>query len=83
MLWHCEEYPPDHEFWDDSSSGIINAVQNLFKKLLLAMEKEFLPYYFIPEINVFENIPKALLQQAKLEVEKIVKKHYVTFTRKY
>ena len=54
MFWACEEFSPDNRMWQKCSC--VHAINHLFRELLSALEKSHLPYYFIPSINVIENI---------------------------
>ena len=54
MFWVCEEFSPDNKMWQKCSC--VQAINHLFRELLSALEKSHLPYYFIPSINVIENI---------------------------
>ena len=54
MFWVCEELSPDNKMWQKCSC--VHAINHLFRELLSALEKSHLPYYFIPSINVIENI---------------------------
>ena len=54
MMWCMEKYPPQEDFWYEDEV----AVKKLFLELRTAIEKEFLPYYFIPTINVLEQLIK-------------------------
>ena len=58
MLWTCEKYPPDDTMWNEDLNSTVNVLRNLFKALHNALKESFLPYYFIPEINIIEHIPE-------------------------
>ena len=73
MLWKCEEYPPWHAFWDASDSSIFKAVRSLFHHLLLSINAGHLPYYFIPTLNILENIPRKTTSQMLKILKNIVK----------
>ena len=72
MLWACEKYPP--EKWDDSTSSIVEAVKNLLKELQKACQKGYLKYFFVPQINVIENIPQKTRTIIVKTIEKILSK---------
>ena len=52
MLWICEQYAPCDPVWSDFEKG----VQMLLSKLMEALESDSLPHFFIPEINLLEQI---------------------------
>ena len=54
MFWVCEEYSPKSRMWRKKSC--IRTLNYLFRQLLLALEVNHLPYYFIPSINVIEAV---------------------------
>ena len=58
MFWVCEEYCPNHRIWRKKSC--VRTLNQLFCKLLSALEDRHLPYYFIPSINVIETIKDEL-----------------------
>ena len=65
MFWICEESTPDSELWlFDSDDGFVNAIKFLFKRLLNNFRENFVPYYFIPENNLIENIPNVVYRKA-------------------
>jgi len=55
MFWTCEEFPPDHEFWNDDEQSVIEALSYLFKQMLEAFKSENLPYFFLADVNVIES----------------------------
>ena len=73
MLWTCEEFPPGNELWDESNDGILKAVKFLFKRLLHSMRERYLPYYFIPSINVIEKYSERLCTKIEVTLSKILK----------
>lgn len=72
MLWTCEEKSPKDIFWKDTNASIISAVTVLFQKLLTACKNTFLPYYFVPEINILGNLPHNVIGTMELMVEDIL-----------
>ena len=73
MFWMCEKYPKNHNFWEDNSSTIKNAVVQLFIELLKTIQNGFLAYFFIPEINILRNIQLETLRKAKHLIRSIIK----------
>ena len=59
FFWVCEQYPPEHEFWDDSKEAIENSLKHIFLKMHGQLRECFMPYYFIAEVNVLDNISKS------------------------
>ena len=55
MLWFCEDFPPNHDIWD--RENVLNTTVLLYKKLLRYFKRSFMPYYFIPQLNVLQKIP--------------------------
>ena len=81
MLWKCEEYPPWHPFWDGNDSSIFDSVRSLFNHLLISIDTHlpYLPYYFIPSLNLLENLPESTISKMKTTLKNIVKnvtKHF-------
>ena len=70
MFWASEKYPPDSKMWQKASS--IYAVTYLFRELLSALEKNHLPYYFIPCINVIEKVNDTLRMKLTSKIEEIL-----------
>ena len=70
MFWVCEKYPPDHWIWQKGSC--VRALTYLFVKLLLTLENEHLPYYFIPSINVIEKVNYAVIAKITSKVKEII-----------
>lgn len=56
MLWICEQHPPSDPIWDNDDRSILNVINILFRELHKAFKTGFLPYFFIPEINVIGHI---------------------------
>jgi len=64
FMWMCEEYGPDHLFWGrDSDQDIKKAIKYLYLQMLKTFREGHMPYYFIPEVNVLNNIPKRLYRE--------------------
>lgn len=64
MLWVCEEKPPVDILWNEDKLSIVNAIRYLFKKLQKTFETGFMPYIFIPNINVLQHLSKYTLRKA-------------------
>ena len=60
MLWAQEELPPEDPIW----ASLEKSVQMLLLKLLGSLEAEFLSHYFIPEINLLENVGQDVRNQS-------------------
>lgn len=69
MLWTCEQHPQDHAMWDNP---IVDILQSLFQILFDNFVKGFLPNYFVPEINVLEQIPLSMREEMILVVKDIL-----------
>ena len=71
MLWICEEFPPHDKMWD--YVNVLNSTKYLYAKLLGYMKKRFMPYYFIPEVNVFGGLYPELYDKVNPVLECIMK----------
>ena len=71
-LWTCEKIDPDSLFWDENWKSTIQVVVYLFKKLLAASQRGTLQHYFIPQINVIDNIPKDLQDILTQKLETVI-----------
>ena len=70
MFWMCEEIHPDDAWWSRHYHEILN---DLFQKMLDAFENSFLPYYFIPDINVLSQTSWELIDnEIKPQLRKII-----------
>ena len=63
MLWTAEEYPPSHPIW--STDGLPYAVHFLLLRLQVALYRQNLPMFFIPEVNLIE---KETLQRNYIDI---------------
>ena len=72
MFWVTEEYPPDSELSDDCHQSTINAVAYLLERLKYSLEESRLPYYFIPCINIIEQLPGQTRMELIEETGKIL-----------
>lgn len=64
MLWQCERFPPEDDVWKTLCRG----VDALLASLQRSLRRRRLWNYFLPEINLVENIDETLSDKA---VEKI------------
>ena len=55
MLWVSEEYPSEDSLWLDDGNSI--ALKLLLKRLFSYFKDNYMPYYFIPSINILERVP--------------------------
>ena len=69
MLWICERIPATNEIW--TYPRAMEAIDLLFERLELDLEKDFMAYYFIPELNVLKKYPKRVLTRMKKAVRRI------------
>ena len=77
LLWICEQTPPDHPLWKcKTEQDFLNTLRHFFVRLMRNFKDGFLPYYFIPEINLIEGIPEeissnvlATLEQLTLDIK--------------
>ena len=72
MFWTCEKYPPDNLLWETSKSSIVHALTFLFKELLESFEEKHLSYYFLPQINIIENISDELVLKIIVQIKFIL-----------
>ena len=65
MFWICEQTPPDDPLWDFiSDKEFLTSLGYFFKKLMGYFKEGFLPYYFIPELNLLDSLPDKLSEKA-------------------
>lgn len=58
MFWVCEEIHSDDDWWRRDYTEIL---KDLYKRMLNAFERDFLPYYFLPSINVLSQVSWELI----------------------
>ena len=64
MFWICEQAPPEDHLWKFlSNKDFLTSLHYFFTKLRKYFREGFLPYYFIPEINLLEGVPKEILEE--------------------
>ena len=66
MLWAYEALPPEDPIW----ASLENRIQVLLFKLLGYLEAEFLPHYFIPEVNLLERVGQDVTSQCIVIINK-------------
>ena len=64
MLWMVETNPPNDPIWVETTNTKPKALYHLLKKLQSYFTKGYMPYYFIPSINILQRIPTELTIQA-------------------
>ena len=73
MLWTCEQNPPsDHTFWIKTRAGLKRSVIHLLSELARNCRERFMRYFFIPEINVLENIETVILDAVVEKIDDII-----------
>lgn len=73
MFWFCDEYPPDHQFWDFYGSKSVVILKQLFVRLKTAFQYKRLSYYFVPEINLVKDLPVVSRFRAFISTDKILR----------
>ena len=57
MFWVCEaNNKEDKTFWKEDFHSLLDIIRHLFTEMSKYFEAGFMPYYFIPKINVIESI---------------------------
>ena len=70
MFWQCEEIHPDNKWWSRHPTEIL---KDLFRRMLRVFDDDFLPYYFVPSINVLHEVPRELIDnEIKPQLRKII-----------
>ena len=73
MLWIVEEYPPQHVLWKQDLTNIINVIRILFRRLVKHCQRNYLPYFFETEINVFDCMPIKTIELIERNADRIEK----------
>ena len=76
MFWICEQTPPDDPLWDFiSDEEFFTSLRYFFIKLTGYFMNGFMPYYFIPDVNLIEGLPDELFEKvlATLKYLSVVK----------
>ena len=76
MFWVCEaNNKEDKTFWKEDFHSLLFIIRHLFTVMLKYFEAGFMPYYFIPKINVIESISaetrNKVIQQIQAILENI------------
>ena len=73
MFWVCEaNSKEDKTFWKEDYESLLDVLRHLFREMLKYFEAGFMPYYFIPKINVIESIPVATRNKVILKIQAIL-----------
>jgi len=85
FMWVCEEYAPDHMFWRGSSRfGVKHVIIHLYLRILRAFQRGYMPYFFIPDVNVLSNIPRRLRIKIIWTLKRLTRNitHHIPFNAK-
>ena len=73
MFWVCEaNSKEDKTFWTEDYESLLNVLKHLFTEMSKYFAAGFMPYYFIPKINVIESIPVATRDKVILKIQAIL-----------
>ena len=73
MFWICEaNHKDDKTFWKEDYQSLLIILRHLFEKLLTYFETGFMPYYFIPEINVIQSISVEVKKETIQKIQSIL-----------
>ena len=73
MFWVCEaNSKEDKTFWTEDYESLLNVLRYLFAEMSKYFAAGFMPYYFIPKINVIESIPVATRDKVILKIQAIL-----------
>ena len=73
MFWVCEaNSKEDKTFWTEDYESLLNVLRHLFAEMSKYFAAGFMPYYFIPKINVIESIPVATRDKVILKIQAIL-----------
>ena len=73
MFWVCEaNSKEDKTFWTEDYESLLNVLRHLFAEMSKYFAAGFMPYYFIPKINVIESIPVATRDKVMLKIQAIL-----------
>ena len=72
MLWVTEQLSPNHTLWSDDPDSQLAALSLLLRQLLSYFEGRYMPYYFVPSINVLQQLPEHTTLQVVLILKKIL-----------
>ncbi|XP_047140716.1 uncharacterized protein LOC124815902 isoform X1 [Hydra vulgaris] len=72
MLKACEDYPPQHQMWNETYKSTKEALIYLFLQAYTAYENGKLEYYFINKINVIESVDSVIKEKIKAQILSII-----------
>ena len=73
MFWVCEtKNKEDKTFWKEDYCSLLDALRYLFTEMLKYFEAGFMPYYFIPKINVIESVSVATQNKVIYKIQVIL-----------
>ena len=73
MFWVCEaNSKEDKTFWTEDYESLLNVLRHLFAEMSKYFAAGFMPYYFIPKINVIESIPVATRDKVILKIQAVL-----------
>ena len=73
MFWVCEaNSKEDKTFWIEDYESLLNVLRHLFTEMSKYFAVGFMPYYFIPKINVIESIPVATRDKVILKIQAVL-----------
>ena len=73
MFWVCEiNNKDDRTFCKEDYESLLDVLKHLFIEMMKCSEAGFMPYYFIPKINVIESIPVATQNKAIHKIQAIL-----------
>ena len=73
MFWVCEaNSKEDKTFWTEDYESLLNVLKHLFTEMSKYFAAGFMPYYFIPKINVIESIPVATRDKVILKIQAVL-----------
>ena len=73
MFWVCEaNNKEDKTFWKEDFHSLLDIIRHLFTEMSKYFEAGFMPYYFIPKINVIESIPLETRNQVIQKIQAIL-----------
>ena len=73
MFWVCEaKHKDDKTFWKEDYQSLLIVLRHLFAELLSYFETGFMPYYFIPKINVIQSISVEVQKETIQKIRSIL-----------
>ena len=81
MFWVCEaNSKEDKTFWKEDYESLLDVLRHLFTEMSKYFVVGFMPYYFIPKINVTESIPVATRDKVILKIQANIECHLPSFS---